>query len=56
MLCPYCKKIMVESEKKFYEFTNEFAQEYFCFHCYKLYYCTSQSGDMISENLVEMEL
>lgn len=53
MKCPECGNKMVESnlEIEFDEESKIFYEEYFCFHCYCLYVCNSQSGDMIPENL-----
>lgn len=51
--CPNCGNKMVESNQEimFEEESKTFYQEYFCFHCYGLYVCSSQSGDMIPEYL-----
>lgn len=51
MNCPNCKKRMVESNYPAVFNEGIFYQEYFCFDCYKLYVCSSQSGDMIEEYL-----
>lgn len=51
MNCPICKKQMVESNYKAVYDDGIFYQEYFCFNCYKLFECSSQSGDMIEEYL-----
>lgn len=51
MDCPFCKKQMVESNYPAVFYEGIFYQEYFCFNCYKLFECSSQSGDMVEEYL-----
>lgn len=60
MECPNCNKKMVESNQESliikegdYD-ENKFYQDYFCFNCLILFYCTSSSGDFIPEYLEEM--
>lgn len=55
MDCPYCKIKASESNVKFDELSNLFIQEFYCFECHSLFECTSQSGDMIEENLEEID-
>lgn len=51
MNCPICEKRIVESNYPVFFDEGIFYQEYFCFNCYKLFECSSQSGDMIEEYL-----
>jgi uncharacterized protein with PIN domain len=54
MKCPYCSTEIVESNLSHTMNDNIFRQQYFCFKCYTLYECNSQSGDMVEENLYEI--
>lgn len=51
MKCLFCKKTMVESNYPALFYEGTFYQEYFCFNCYKLFECSSKSGDMVEEYL-----
>ncbi len=55
MNCPKCNYQLVESTKPIKGLNNIFFQEYFCFNCFSLFECTSQSGDMVEEYLIEIE-
>jgi len=55
MYCQICEPSvkLVESNLpvKYDEIEKTFTKEYYCFGCNTLYECTSQSGDMVQENL-----
>ena len=53
MYCQNCKPLvkLVESNLPAIYYDGMFEQDYYCFSCNILYTCTSQSGDMIQENL-----
>lgn len=55
MYCLICEPIveLVESNLpiKYNENQSTFIQEYYCFSCGLVHDCTSQSGDMVRENL-----
>ena len=52
MKCNQCGTPMVESNITFeYIIDDIFYTRYYCFNCDTLYECSSQSGDMIEENL-----